>query len=36
MSLILAMSVDYALFLLTRYREELLEGSENYEAVEVR
>ncbi len=33
MSLVIAMSIDYSLFLLSRYREELIRGRDNYTAV---
>jgi uncharacterized membrane protein YdfJ with MMPL/SSD domain len=35
MSLLIAMSIDYSLFLLSRYREELLVGRKTREIVEV-
>lgn len=35
MSLLIAMSIDYSLFLLSRYREELLTGKKSREIVEV-
>lgn len=33
MSLVIALSIDYSLFLLSRYREELIRGRNNFEAV---
>lgn len=33
MSLVIALSIDYALFLLSRYKEELIRGRENFSAV---
>ena len=35
MSLLIAMSIDYSLFLLSRYREELLSGKSTEKIVEV-